>query len=191
LAHLWLEAIHPFEDGNGRIGRALADLAMAQDLRSGQRLFSLSRQMWLDRAGYYRELQAATSQPVLDVTPWVRWFVGCVEQACLATVAHVQGAARKTAFWTTLQANHPQLSASQRKVLNKLYDFGPDGFANGLSTEKYTAIAQVSRATAYRELTDLVAQGVLVKSGIGRGTRYALAGALGFGTEGFLAQVQL
>ena len=190
LAHLWLEAIHPFEDGNGRIGRALADLAMAQDLRSGQRLFSLSRQMWLDRAGYYRELQAATSQPVLDVTPWVRWFVACVEQACLATVAQVQGAASKTAFWATLQANHPQLSASQRKVLNKLYDFGPDGFANGLSTEKYTAIAQVSRATAYRELTDLVAQGVLVKSGVGRGKLYALVGdgARGFEPEGLQVQ---
>ncbi|MDP3425064.1 MAG: hypothetical protein Q8S32_15060 [Burkholderiaceae bacterium] len=89
------------------------------------------------------------------------------------------------------KTNHPQLSASQRKVLNKLYDFGPDGFANGLSTEKYTSIAQVSRATAYRELTDLVAQGVLVKSGVGRGTWYALVGAMGFGTEGFQVQVEL
>lgn len=113
--------------------------------------------MWLDRVGYYRELQAAISQPVLDVTLWVRWFVGCVEQACQATVAQVQGAAHKTAFWAMLQAHHPQLSATQRKVLNKLYDFGPDSFANGLSTEKYTSIAQVSRAMAYRELTDLVA----------------------------------
>jgi len=141
-------------------------------------VFSLSRQMWLDRAGYYRQLQAATSQPVLDVTPWVRWFVGCVEQACLATVAQVQVAARKSAFWAALQAAHPQLTASQRKVLNKLFDAGPDGFVGGMSTEKYTAIAQVSRATAYRELTDLAALGVLVKSGQGRGTRYALSGAL-------------
>ena len=77
-------------------------------------------------------------------------------------------------------------------MLNKLYDVGPDGFPNGLSTEKYTAIAQVSRATAYRELTDLVAQGLLVKSGVGRGTRYALAGdgALGSNTDGFQAQVE-
>lgn len=175
VVHLWLEAIHPFEDGNGRIGRALADLAMAQDMRSGQRLFSLSRQMWLDRTGYYRELQAATSQPVLDVTPWVRWFVGCVEKACLTTVAQVQDAAKKSSFWTTLLWTHPQLTASQRKVLNKLYDAGPDGFAGGMRTEKYTAIAQVSRATAYRELTELVAWGVLLKTGQGRGTRYELA----------------
>lgn len=152
IAHLWFEAIHPFEDGNGRIGRALADLAMAQDLRNGQRLFSLSRQIWLDSAGYYRELQAATSQPVLDLTPWVRWFTGCVAQACLSTVAQVEAAAKKHGFWAALQAAHPQLTASQRKVLNKLYDAGPEGFAGGMSTEKYTAIAQVSRATAYRVL---------------------------------------
>lgn len=92
----------------------------------------------------------------------------------------------------SLKTNHPQLSASQRKVLNKLYDFGPDGFANGLSIEKYTAIAQVSRATAYREMTDLVAQGVLVKSGVGRGTRYAVVGdgALGLGDDGAQAENQ-
>ena len=182
IAHLWLEAVHPFEDGNGRIGRALSDLAMAQDLRSGERLFSLSRQMWLDRAGYYRELQAATTQPVLDVTPWVRWFVGCVDKACSATVAQVQGAARKNSFWAALLTRHPQLNASQRKVLNKVYDAGPEGFAGGMSTEKYTAIAQVSRATAYRELTDLVALGLLVRTGEGRGTRYGLVAGAGVDT---------
>jgi Fic family protein len=154
--------------------QALADLAMAQDLQSGQRLFSLSRQMWLDRAGYYRELHVATSQAVLDVTPWVRWFVDCVEKACLATVAQVQGAARKSGFWAALLSAHPQLAASQHKVLGKLYDAGPAGFAGGMSTAKYAAIAQVSRSTAYRELTALVALGVLVKTGQGRGTRYAL-----------------
>ena len=176
IAHLWLEAVHPFEDGNGRIGRALSDLAMAQDMRSGERLFSLSRQLWLDRAGYYRELQAATAQPMLDITPWVKWFVGCVELACSATVAQVQGAARKNSFWTTLSNEHPQLTASQRKVLNKLYDVGTQEPAAWMSTEKYTAIAQVSRATADRELTDLVALGLLVRTGEGRGTRYALIG---------------
>jgi len=178
IAHLWFEVIHPFEDGNGRVGRALSDLAMAQDMRSGERLFSLSRQMWLDRTGYYRELNEASRQVALDVTPWVRWFTACVEGACTATVAQVQGAARKSAFWTALQRQHPQLTASQRKVLNRLYDAQPEGFDGGMSTEKYTAIAQVSRATAYRELTDMVALGLLIRSGVGRGTRYALvAGA--------------
>jgi Fic family protein len=129
LAHLWLEAIHPFEDGNGRVGRALVEMALAQDLKTDKRLWSLSQQMWLDRAGYYAQLQAATGQGNMDVTPWVQWFVGCV---------------------------------------------GPDGFVNGISTEKYVNLCRVSRATAYRELTALCEMGVLVQTGTGRGTRYRL-----------------
>ena len=174
IAHLWFEAIHPFEDGNGRIGRALSDLALAQDLRSNQRLFSMSQQLWLDRAGYYSQLQAASAQESMDVTPWVRWFVGCVEKACLSTLAHIQAAGAKAGFWAQLNTAHPQLTPSQRKVLNKLYDAGPDGFLGGMSTEKYVAIAGVSRATAYRELTEMVASGLLERTGQGKATRYAL-----------------
>lgn len=174
IAHLWFEAIHPFEDGNGRIGRALAELALAQDLQSDQRLFSLSRPIWKDRAGYYRELQMATETTSLEVTHWAQWFAGCVETACLDAVAHVQAAADKHGFWARLSQQFPQLSPSQKKVLNKLYDAGPGGYAGGMSTEKYTSIAQVSRATAYRELTALTDLGLLVRLGHGRGTRYAL-----------------
>lgn len=174
IAHLWFETIHPFEDGNGRIGRALSDLALAQDLRSSQRLFSMSQQLWLDRAGYYNQLQAASAQESMDVTPWVRWFVGCVEKACLATLAQIQAAGAKAGFWALLDTAHPQLTPSQRKVLNKLYDAGSGGFLGGMSTEKYVAIAGVSRATAYRELTELVASGLLERTGQGKATRYAL-----------------
>jgi len=174
IAHLWFESIHPFEDGNGRIGRALSDLALAQDLRSNQRLFSMSQQLWLDRAGYYSQLQAASAQESMDVTPWVRWFVGCVEKACLSTLAHIQAAGAKAGFWAQLNTAHPQLTPSQRKVLNKLYDAGPDGFLGGMSTEKYVAIAGVSRATAYRELTEMVVSGLLERTGQGKATRYAL-----------------
>ncbi len=178
IVHLWFETIHPFEDGNGRIGRALSDLALAQDLRSNQRLFSMSQQLWLDRAGYYNQLQAASAQGGMDVTPWVCWFVGCVEKACLATLTQIQAAGAKAGFWAGLDAAHPQLTPSQRKVLNKLYDAGPDGFLGGMSTEKYVAIAGVSRATAYRELTEMVELGVLARTGQGRGTRYALISGL-------------
>lgn len=174
IAHLWFETIHPFEDGNGRIGRTLSDLALAQDLRSNQRLFSMSQQLWLDRTGYYGQLQAASAQGGMDVTPWVHWFVGCVEKACLSTLAQIQAAGAKAGFWAALDAAHPQLSPSQRKVLNKLYDAGPDGFLGGMSTEKYGAIAGVSRATAYRDLTALVALGLLDRTGQGKATRYAL-----------------
>ena len=174
LAHLWFEVIHPFEDGNGRIGRALSDLALAQDMRSGQRLFSLSQQIWLDRAGYYAQLQAASIHARLDVTPWVQWFVDRVEQACVATLAQMETASRKSAYWHAVHAAHPQLGASQKKVLNKLFDAQPQGFAGGMSTEKYVAITRVSRSTAYRELVELVSLGLLEKSGQGKATRYAL-----------------
>ncbi|CAN7349734.1 DUF4172 domain-containing protein [Variovorax sp. LjRoot130] len=174
LAHLWFETIHPFEDGNGRIGRALSDLALAQDTRSSQRLFSLSQQIWLDRQGYYAHLHSASCQTQMDVTSWVLWFVGRVEQACLATLSQMQTAADKSAFRLGIQAAHPELTPSQRKVLNKLFDTQPAGFAGGMSTEKYVAITGVSRATAYRELTRLAEWGLLARTGQGRGTRYAL-----------------
>ncbi len=175
LAHLWFETIHPFEDGNGRIGRALSDLALAQDMRSSLRLFSLSRQIWLDRGGYYAQLQSATCHARMDVTPWVQWFTGRVEQACLATLGQMQTAVDKNAFWRGIQTAHPDLAPSQHKILNKLFDAQPEGFAGGMSTEKYVAITRVSRATAYRELIQLLEAGLLKRTGQGRGTRYELA----------------
>jgi Fic family protein len=175
LVHLWLEAIHPFVDGNGRVGRALVEMALAQDLKTDKRLWSLSQQMWLDRVGYYAQLQAATGQASMDVTPWVQWFVGCVHKAADATWDHMQTALRKTRFWAELREHHPQLTPTQTKAINKLYDVGPDGFVNGISTEKYVNLCRVSRATAYRELTALCEMGVLVQTGTGRGTRYKLS----------------
>ncbi len=174
LAHLWLEAIHPFEDGNGRVGRALVEMALAQDLKTDKRLWSLSQQMWLDRVGYDAQLQAATGQANMDVTPWVQWFVGCVHKAADATWDHMQAAMRKTRFWAELREQHPQLTPTQTKAINKLFDAGPDGFANGISTEKYVNLCRVSRATASRALPALCEMGVLVQIGTGRGTRYQL-----------------
>lgn len=174
IVHLWFEAVHPFEDGNGRVGRALSEMALAQDLKTDQRLWSLSQQMWLDRAGYYAQLQTATGQANMDVTPWVQWFVGCVHKAFEAFWEQMQSAMHKTRFWAALRGQHPQLTPTQTKAINKLYDAGPDGFAGGMSTEKYVNLCGVSRATAYRELTALCEMGVLVQTGVGRGTRYQL-----------------
>lgn len=188
IAHLWFEVIHPFEDGNGRIGRALVERCLAEDMQSDLRLFSLSQQFMLDRAGYYAQLQRAskcdTTQPSeMDITAWIHWFLGRVEKACLESLAQIAQANAKNQFNYRLQSEHPDLTKSQRKVIFKLFEArqttatpdNPSGFLGGLSTEKYAAISGVSRATAYRELTDLVALQLLTISGQGRGTRYALA----------------
>ena len=102
------------------------------------------------------------------------WYAGCVEAACAQAVAQVQGVAQKSRIWAELQQWHPQLTASQCKALNKLYDSGPAGLAGGMNREKYTAIALVSPATAYRELTARTELGVHENAGQGRGTRYGL-----------------
>ena len=174
VAHLWFETIHPFEDGNGRIGRALVEMALAQDLKTDQRLWSLSHQIWQQRTGYYDQLQAATGNSSMDVTTWVQWFVACIHKAADSSWEQMQAAMCKTRFWVELRQQHPSLTPTQSKAINKLYDAGPEGFSGGMSTEKYVNLCEVSRATAYRELTGLCEMGLLVLTGTGRGTRYQL-----------------
>ncbi len=182
IAHLWFETIHPFEDGNGRIGRALVEMALAQDLQTEQRLWSLSQQIWLQRSGYYDQLQAATGSANMDVTPWVNWFVGCIHKAADSSWEQMQSAMRKTRFWVDLRELHPSLTTSQSKAITKLYDAGAEGFSGGMSTEKYVNLCGVSRATAYRELTALCEAGLFVQTGSGRGTRYQLHHAESMGS---------
>ncbi len=177
IAHLWLEAIHPLEDGNGRIGRALSDLALAQDAHSSQRLFSLSHQLLAQRNAYYDQLQAHTGKQAkgsLNATAWVQWFAQRVQDACAHSSAQMHAALAPSRYWVATQAAHPAITPSQRKVLAKLLDAAPSGFEGGLSTDKYTAITGLSRATAYRELTQLLEVGLLVKTGVGKATRYGL-----------------
>ena len=172
LAHLWFETIHPFEDGNGRIGRAIIDRALAQDLGASGRLFSISRQLESNRKAYYAALNQA-QKGELDVTPWVLWFVQQFGEACERTSAIIDRALEKQRFW----ARHADMpfNERQRKVLRKLLDLGSAGFVGGLSAEKYGAIAQISKATATRDLTALLNWGVLVSTGQGKSTRYQLA----------------
>lgn len=127
------------------------------------------------RAEYYAQLQAATGQATLDITPWLQGFIARIGAAFDAASLHMDHGVSNGRYWADLHARHPDLTASQRKALARLLQARPEGFAGGMSTEKYVHLTRVSRATAYRELTQLSERGLLVRSGQGRGTRYTLA----------------
>ena len=169
LAHLWFESIHPFDDGNGRVGRAIADLALAQDAQSGVRLISLAAELSAERDTYYNELHTA-SRADADITRWLIWFCETFTAACARSVKVIDSSLAKARFWAVHA--HAPLNAAQRKVVNRLLDAGPRGFAGDLTTSKYLGIAGVSRATAFRNLAALAEHGLLGTAGQGKATRY-------------------
>jgi len=171
LAHLWFETVHPFEDGNGRVGRVIVDLVLARDAGEASRLFRISQQLLETRDAYYAELERAQHGP-LDVTPWVVWFVSQIRLACGQASAVIDLALAKARFWSL--HHDKDLSARQRKAVNTLLDAGPVGFEGGMSTRKYESLASTSRATASRELIELVSLGLLAAQGAGRSTRYRI-----------------
>jgi Fic family protein len=177
LAHLWFETIHPFEDGNGRVGRVLVDMLLARDSGETSRLFRTAQRMLDRRHDYYSQLERA-QHGGLDVTEWVRWFIDQMQAACDAASGVVDDTLVKARFW--IDHRDKALNERQRKVLNLLLNAGPGGFEGGMSTKKYESIAGTSRATASRELLELEALGLLERVGAGRSTRYHVK--LGFDT---------
>lgn len=169
VAHLWFETIHPFEDGNGRVGRAVIDMALAQDVDNPQRFCSLSRQLMAQREAYYDGLNAA-QRGSLDVTTWVSFFVERYRLACTASQQVVEAAIEKNRFWAT-HAHH-NLNDRQRKAVKRMLDAGNGGFHGGMSAEKYSHLTGTSKATASRDLGDLQKAGLLVTTGRGRATRH-------------------
>jgi len=171
LAHAWFEILHPFEDGNGRVGRALLDRALAQDERRPVRLYSLSARFMARRDDYYSALERL-SRGGLEVTPWLAWFLEQLEVAARASEATVGHVIEKARYW--LRHSGAELSERQRKALNRMLDAGPAGFAGGMTNRKYAHLTGASPATAQRDLADLVARGCLAPVGSGRSTRYEL-----------------
>jgi Fic family protein len=171
LAHLWFETIHPFEDGNGRVGRALIDLALAQDVRMAWRLHGMSRQLQREQGAYYDALNQA-QRGAVDVTSWVLWFLQAFARACAHSLSLVDEAIERGRFWS--EHRDVVLSEHQRKALNKMLEVGPRRFVGGMTARKLVGLTGVSGATATRELADLVAKGMLVQLGGGRSTRYEL-----------------
>jgi Fic family protein len=171
VAHAWFELIHPFEDGNGRVGRALLDRALAQDEGRSTRLYSLSARFMAVRSEYYDALQSL-SHGTLDVTSWLLWFLDQVVAACSDSARTVERVLAKTRFW--MRHGQSGLNTRQHKVLNTLLDAGSNGFAGGMTNKKYAHLNRVSPATAQRDLAELTARGILIIRGAGRSVRYEL-----------------
>ena len=168
-AHLYFESVHPFEDGNGRIGRAISEKAMAQCLRQPT-LTALAATMLLRRRAYYDALEAANKGN--EITPWLAWFAGIAVEAQRRTAAHVEFLIDKTKLLDSLRG---QLNERQEKALLRMLREGPEGFAGGLSAGNYMTITGALQATATRDLADLVAKGALRRTGERRHARYRLA----------------
>ena len=167
-AHLWFVTIHPFADGNGRIARAIADMALARSEKSPQRFYSLSTQMRIERKDYYSTLEW-TQKGELDVTRWQTWFLECFEHALDGANETLKTVLQKARFWESFAK--VSLNDRQVKVLNRVFD----GFEGKLTSSKWAKLAKCSQDTASRDIADLMVKGALTKEpGGGRSTSYSI-----------------
>ena len=170
IAHFWFVTLHPFEDGNGRISRAIADMALARAEGTMDRFYSMSTQIEAEKKRYYQNLEHSQKGGV-DITSWLEWFLGCLGRAVAGAEAGLAGVLRKAKVWERINNQSP-VNERQRKVINQLLD----GFEGKLSTSKYARLAKCSGDTALRDIKILLDQGVLIQDqGGGRNTSYRLA----------------
>jgi Fic family protein len=168
LAHLWFVTIHPFEDGNGRMARAIADMALSRSEQSPLRFYSMSARIRLERSAYYDVLES-TQKGDLDITVWLEWFLACLDRAIEGAEQTLAGVIRKARFWEQFK-NHP-LNERQRKVINRLLD----GFEGKMTSSKWAKLTKSSPDTALRDINDLVSKRILVREASGgRSTSYGL-----------------
>jgi Fic family protein len=168
IAHFWFIIIHPFDDGNGRIGRAITDLLLARAEGSGERFYSMSSQILTERKRYYEVLQKV-QHSAGDITEWLDWFLHCLKNAMLATENTTQKILHKAEFWK--RHEHTSINERQRLLLNRLLD----GFEGKLQTSKWATIAKTSNDTALRDIKDLIEKGILQQSNeSGRNINYEL-----------------
>lgn len=171
IAHFWFIIIHPFDDGNGRIGRAITDMLLARAESSGERFYSMSSQVLVERKRYYETLQKV-QHSTRDITEWLEWFLHCLKNAMLATESTTQRILHKAEFWK-LHEQTP-INERQRLVLNKLFD----GFEGKLQTSKWAKMTKTSADTALRDIKDLIEKGILRQTDEGgRSANYELVHA--------------
>ncbi|MEE4198601.1 MAG: Fic family protein [Bacteroidales bacterium] len=168
IAHLWFVTIHPFDDGNGRIARALTDMILAQSDKSTQRFYSMSAQIRHERKQYYQILEK-TQKGNLDITEWIKWFLNCLINSLQSTDIVLSRVLFKAEFWR--KHSNTKINERQKKLLNKILD----GFEGKLTSSKWARIAKCSKDTAIRDINDLISNGILKKEdGGGRSTSYEL-----------------
>jgi Fic family protein len=168
VAHFWFVTVHPFEDGNGRMGRAIVDLALARADGTAERFYSMSSQMEAERKEYYLQLERGQRNG-LDVTLWLEWFLGCLGRAIVKADETLSGVLQKARFWE--KVNLQPVNERQRRVINRLLD----GFEGKLTSSKYAKLAKCSEDTALRDIRALVERGLLIKGEAGgRSTSYTL-----------------
>jgi Fic family protein len=171
IAHLWFVTIHPFEDGNGRIARAIADMALARSEKSSQRFYSMSAQIRQERNAYYDILEA-TQKGDLDISEWLEWFLNCLDRAFDHAETILASVLRKARFWTKYAS--ATFNDRQRAMVDRLFD----GFEGKLTSSKWAQLTKCSQDTALRDIDDLIAKGILVKEAAGgRSTSYLLVDA--------------
>lgn len=170
IAHFWFITIHPFDDGNGRMARAITDMWLARSDNTSQRFYSMSNQILEEKKTYYDILEK-TQRSDGDITDWLVWFLFCLERALINTENILESTLAKAKFWE--QHSHLSLNERQRLMLNKLFD----GFEGKLTSSKWAKITKTSPDTALRDIQDLISKGILKKEGQGgRSTNYELAG---------------
>ncbi|XHR27590.1 MAG: Fic family protein [Chthoniobacteraceae bacterium] len=178
IAHFWFVTIHPFEDGNGRIGRAIADMALARAEGTPERFYSMSAQIEAERKQYYLTLEHS-QKGGMDITLWLEWFLGCLGRAVDGAEGTLSAVLKKAKIWE--RVNQAPVNDRQRKVINRLLN----GFEGKLSTSKYAKLAKCSADTALRDIKALLDRGILAQEeGGGRSTSYRLADPLLLSTEG-------
>lgn len=168
IAHLYFETIHPFEDGNGRVGRALSEKALSQGM-GRPILLSLSKTIEAEKKEYYEALKEG--QRSNEITPWITFFANRALAAQIQAEEEIDFTLRKTKFFDRFQS---ELNERQLKVIKRMLEEGSKGFTGGMSAKNYISITQTSKATATRDLQDLADKGIFIPSGAGRSTRYEI-----------------
>ena len=169
VAHFWFVTIHPFEDGNGRIARAITDMALARADQSKDRFYSMSSQIETERKEYYRQLESQQHSD-LDITGWLKWFLECLDRALICAEETLESVLNKARLWDVINRN--PVNERQRLIINRMLD----GFKGHMNTSKYAKLAKCSNDTALRDIRNLVKWGILIQNpGGGRSTSYRLA----------------